>query len=122
MIYDIQSAQISQKQDERNIYAIMKTIWPPGYHHNAFVTSHAFGYMMYDYILLAPTNTRVLNKLRKEQNINRSDPQETECLSLTETSVPVTLCQLMSVWAHDVQLHIAATNAPKSAQQAKQGA
>ena len=25
-------------------------------------------------------------------------------------------------WAHDVQLHIAGTNEPKSAQQAKQGA
>ena len=34
MIHDTQSAQISQKQDERNIYAIMKTMCPPGYHHN----------------------------------------------------------------------------------------
>ena len=28
----VQSAQISQKQDERNIYVIMKTMCPPGYH------------------------------------------------------------------------------------------
>ena len=37
MIHDTQSAQISQKQDERNIYVIMKTMCPPGYHHNDFV-------------------------------------------------------------------------------------
>ena len=47
MIYDTQSAQISQKQDERNIYAIMKTMWPPGYHHNGFVATHTLGHMMY---------------------------------------------------------------------------
>ena len=32
MIHDTQSTQISQKQDEHNLYAIMKTICPPGYH------------------------------------------------------------------------------------------
>ena len=37
MIHDTQSAQISQKQYERNIYVIMKTMCPPGYHHNGFV-------------------------------------------------------------------------------------
>ena len=34
VIHDTQSAQISQKQDGRNIYAIMKTMCPPDYHHN----------------------------------------------------------------------------------------
>ena len=34
MIYGTQNAQISQKQDERNSYAIMKTVYPPGYHDN----------------------------------------------------------------------------------------
>ena len=34
MIHNTQSAQISQKQDERNSYAIMKTMYPPGYHDN----------------------------------------------------------------------------------------
>ena len=29
---DTQSAQISQKQDGRNIHAVMKTMCPPGYH------------------------------------------------------------------------------------------
>ena len=47
MIHDTQSAQISQKQDERNIYEIMKTMCPPGYHHNGFVATHALGHMMY---------------------------------------------------------------------------
>ena len=39
--YYSQSAQISQKQDERNIYEIMKTMLRPGYHHNGFVATHA---------------------------------------------------------------------------------
>ena len=37
MIHDTQSAQISQKQDEHNIYVIMKTMCPPGYHHNIYI-------------------------------------------------------------------------------------
>ena len=41
MIHDTQSAQISQKQDERNIYVITKTMCPPGYHHNGLVATHA---------------------------------------------------------------------------------
>ena len=47
VIHDIQSAQISQKQDGRNIYVIMKTMCPPGYHHNGFMPTHALGHMMY---------------------------------------------------------------------------
>ena len=43
MIHDTQSAQISQKQDERNIYVIMKTMCPTGYHHNGPVATHALG-------------------------------------------------------------------------------
>ena len=39
VIHDTQSAQIPQKHDERNIYAIMKTICSPGYHHNRFVVT-----------------------------------------------------------------------------------
>ena len=49
MIHDTQSAQISQKQDERNIYVIMKTMCPPGYHQNGFVTTYALEHMMYVY-------------------------------------------------------------------------
>ena len=48
MIHDTQSAQNSQKQDGRNIYAIMKIMCPPGYHHNGFVATHALGHMTYD--------------------------------------------------------------------------
>ena len=47
MIHDTQSAQISQKQDGHNIYVIMKTMCPPGYHHSDFVAAHALGHMMY---------------------------------------------------------------------------
>ena len=64
MIHDAQSAQTSQKQDEQNIYAIMKIMCPPGYHHNGFVLTHALGHMMYGYTLLVPMNQRVLNKPR----------------------------------------------------------
>ena len=41
-----QSAQILQKRDERNIYAVMKTIFPPGCLHSGFVVTHALGQMM----------------------------------------------------------------------------
>ena len=29
------------------IYVIMKTIYPPGYHHNGFVSTHTLGHMIY---------------------------------------------------------------------------
>ena len=47
MVNEAQGAQILQKQDGRNIYAIMKTMCPPGYHHYGFVATHALGHMMY---------------------------------------------------------------------------
>ena len=49
MIPDTQSAQISQKQDERNIYAVMKRMCPPCYHNLGFVATHALGHMIYNY-------------------------------------------------------------------------
>ena len=70
MIRDTQSAQILQKQDGRNIYVVMKTIFPPGYHHNGFMATHALGHMMYGYTLLVPMNQRVLNKLSKEHDVS----------------------------------------------------
>ena len=47
MIHNTQSAQISQKQDGRNIYVIMRTMCPPNYHHNGFMVTHTLGQMMY---------------------------------------------------------------------------
>ena len=70
MIHGTQNAQISQKQNGRNIYAIMKTMCPPGYYHNDFVATHALGHMMYGYTLRVPVKQRVLNKLSKERNIS----------------------------------------------------
>ena len=52
------------------INVIMKTMCPPGYHHNGFVATHALEHMMYDYTLLVPMNQRVLNKQSKERNIS----------------------------------------------------
>ena len=69
-VHDTQSPQISQKQDEHNMYNIMKTIYLPGYHHNGFVATHALGYMMYGYTLPTQMNQGVLNKLSKEHNIS----------------------------------------------------
>ena len=66
MIHDTKSAQISQKQDERNIYAIMKTVWPPSLYHNGFVSTHALRHMMDGYTLLVPMDQRVLKNLSKE--------------------------------------------------------
>ena len=54
------------------IYVIMKTMCPPGYHHNGFVETHALGHTMYGYTLLIPMKQRVLNKLSKEHNGTRS--------------------------------------------------
>ena len=63
------SAKISQEQDGRSIYVIMKTMCSPGYHHNGFMTTHALGNMMIVYTLLVPMNQRVLSKLSKEHSI-----------------------------------------------------
>ena len=53
-----------------NVYVIMKTMYPPGYHHDGFVATHALGHMMYGYALLVPINQRVLNKLSNEHDIS----------------------------------------------------
>ena len=63
MIHDKQSTQISQKQDECYIFAIMKTMCHSGYHHNGFVATYTLGDMMYGYTLLVPMNQRVLIKI-----------------------------------------------------------
>ena len=70
MNYETQSHQISQKQDERNIYVIMETMCPLGYHRNCFVATHALGHMMYGSALLVPMNQRVLNNRSKKRNIS----------------------------------------------------
>ena len=51
----------------RYIYVIMKTMCPPGYHHNGFVATDALEQMIYGYTLLVPMNHRVLNKLSNEE-------------------------------------------------------
>ena len=53
MIHDTKSVQISQKQDERNIYVIMKTMCPPGYHSYNLLVIYTYIYIyiyMYIYI------------------------------------------------------------------------
>ena len=44
---------------------MMKTMCPPGYHHNGFVANHALGHMMYGYTLLVPMNERVAQQAKQ---------------------------------------------------------
>ena len=37
------------------IYVIMKTMCPPGYHHNGFVATHALGHMMHMTYIMCPS-------------------------------------------------------------------
>ena len=48
----------------------MKTMCPPGYHHNGFAAIHVLGHVMYGCTFLVPWNQRVLNKPGKEHNIS----------------------------------------------------
>ena len=50
MIHGTQSAQISQKQDEYNIYVMTKTICSPGYHRSGNEAAHAPGLNMHGYM------------------------------------------------------------------------
>ena len=43
MIPEIQSAQTLPKEDGHNMNVVMKTVCPPGYHHNGFVASRTLG-------------------------------------------------------------------------------
>ena len=84
------------------IYAIMKTVCPPGYHHNGFVTIHEHGHIMYGYTLLVPMNQRLLNKLSKERNISVHKWSTTQdsgghiIFIITYTLLPSCFCE---IWA-----------------------
>ena len=69
MIHSLQAAQISQKQDEHIIYTIMKTMCLSGYHHKGFVAAHAFGHIMYSYILLVPMNQEPKSPQQAKQGV-----------------------------------------------------
>ena len=53
----------------------MKTMCPPGFHHNGFVATHALGHMMYGYTLLVPMNQHIyyahLASVRFEHSVCR---------------------------------------------------
>ena len=117
----------------------MKPMSPPTYHHNTFLPTPALGHMMYGYTFLVGMNQRFLNKQSKERNIISHKSSTTHgalkahrsklsvIYSNHENNVPSRLSpqQLLGnscTWAHDVRLHIAGTNEPKSVQQAKKRA
>ena len=43
--------RVHKSQNEHNIYD-MKTMRPPGFHHNGFVATHALGHIIYIYIYI----------------------------------------------------------------------
>ena len=65
MIHNSQSAQISLEQDGCNIYVVMKTICPPGYHYNGFVATNAHWYMMHGYTLLVSLNVKIVEQAKQ---------------------------------------------------------
>ena len=84
-----------RKKDERNTYAIMKAMSPPGYRHNGFVETLALYHMMYGYTLLVSVKQRVLNTLSKEHDINghrRSTTFDLYINSLTHFVIIVNYC------------------------------
>ena len=72
----------------------MKTMCPPGYHHNGFVATHAFGHMMityiYIYIYIYKYKYIYIYICNHENNVpSRLSPQW--------------LCGNSCTWAHDVR-------------------
>ena len=149
-----QSAQISQMQDEYNVYAIMKTMCPPGHHHNGFVEhSSVHWYQQCVTVHHVPVHElpqshcgnnwggHIAFKIACHCGDNREGGR-VHCFhcppgyiyiyiyiyicnhknNVPSRLSPQWLCDNLCTWAYDVRLHIAGTNEPKSAQQAKQGA
>ena len=104
MIHDTQSAQISQKQDERNIYVIMKTMCPPGYYHNGLVNlkyeiflelntkislQKVLGLLSFEFcpICLNSANvvTEIQLKLRNERALSTGEPCTSEYVTLLQS-------------------------------------
>ena len=49
----------------------MKKMYPPDYHHNGFVGTHAIGHEMYGYTLLVPMNQRAqISRKQDERNVH----------------------------------------------------
>ena len=48
------------------MYAIMKIMCPPGYHHNGYVANHTLGHIMYGYTLLVPMNQKSAQQPMRE--------------------------------------------------------
>ena len=148
-----QSAQISQMQDEYNVYAIMKTMCPPGHHHNGFVEhSSVHWYQQCVTVHHVPVHElpqshcgnnwggTLLSRLHAIVAITGKVGGYIVFIALPVIYIyiyiyicnhknnvpsrlsPQWLCDNLCTWAYDVRLHIAGTNEPKSAQQAKQGA
>ena len=52
------------------IYAIMKTMCPPGYCHNGLARTHALGHIMHGYTSLVSLKQSLLSRLSKERIIS----------------------------------------------------
>ena len=63
-------------EDGRNIYAIMKTVCPFGYHNNDLVATHALGYVIYGCMLLVPMNVKSAQVIHGTQSAQISQTQD----------------------------------------------
>ena len=65
-----QSAQISQKQVERNLYAINKTMCPPGYHHHIYIYTNKMIHGGCKYLLKDAKTFILIRKGKEYQNLS----------------------------------------------------
>ena len=81
----------------------MKTMCPPGYHHNGFVATHALGHDISEHNI-SDHKWSTKHKVLKSQ---RSKMSVIYMQSWKQCALPV--ITTMALWKHDVQLHIAGT-------------
>ena len=65
-----QSAQISQKQVERNLYAVNKTMCPPGYHHRIYMYTNKMIHGGCKYLLKDAKTFIFIRKGKEYQNLS----------------------------------------------------
>ena len=54
----LKSHRMPEKQNERNVYVIIKAMCSPSYHHNDFMATHALEYMVY---IMCPSELHCFN-------------------------------------------------------------
>ena len=96
IIHDTQSAQISQKQDGRNIYIIIKTMCSLGYHHNGFMATHALGHI-YIFIYIYRERERDRYRYRYRYRYQKISSNRSTVLQLYVSNYDT----MMTSWFHN---------------------